>query len=299
MAEFVHIEDSVKDAILTIMRYVKGITGVEPTQDEIAEMLKSYFILNEVGNQVKYQLKNEAEKAEEDQIDSRKPVWTLNLKAGPGKNVLARAGVFHKSIPEALQVVNDFMLKTIGTVPSAEILSRSLKSSFILSEIKNQINWQRKEASKGDQKILIPRLNQTASTFNRFLAFIDISSPGTCHANAILVILDQFYSERKQLMNQKITSDTWIWVIVQDPGGDEQFLGQHDEKKNVSFIPAFYEKDDAQQSLIQLITEKGKKYEVQAIFFDELAKDAAQHGFMIFMLNADGEILEEIAPNYS
>ncbi|MBW2583135.1 MAG: hypothetical protein JRE36_06070 [Deltaproteobacteria bacterium] len=152
MAEFVHIEDSVKDAILTIMRYVKGITGVEPTQDEIAEMLKSYFILNEVGNQVKYQLKNEAEKAEEDQIDSRKPVWTLNLKAGPGKNVLARAGVFHKSIPEALQVVNDFMLKTIGTVPSAEILSRSLKSSFILSEIKNQINWQRKEASKGDQK---------------------------------------------------------------------------------------------------------------------------------------------------
>ena len=100
-------------------------------------------------------------------------------------------------------------------------------------------------------------------------------------------------------MNQKITSDTWIWVIVQNPGGDEQFLGQHDEKKNVSFIPAFYEKDDAQQSLIQLITDKGKKYEVQAIFFDELAKDAAQHGFMIFMLNADGEILEEIAPNYS
>ena len=47
---------------------------------------------------------------------------------------------------------DDFMLKTIGTVPSAEILSRSLKSSFILSEIKNQINWQRKEASKGDQK---------------------------------------------------------------------------------------------------------------------------------------------------
>ena len=151
MAEFVRIEDSVKDAILTIMRYVEGISGEEPTQDEIAEMLKSYFILNEIANQIKYQLKNKAEKAEEDQIDSRKPVWTLNLKAGPGKNVLARAGFFHKSIPEALQVVNDFMLKTIGSVPSSEILSRSLKSSFILSEIKNQIDWQRKEAGKGDQ----------------------------------------------------------------------------------------------------------------------------------------------------
>ena len=148
MAEFVRLEDSVKDAILTIMRYVKRITGVEPSQDEIVEMLKSYFILNEVGNQVKYQLKKEAEKAEEDQIESKKPVWTLNLKAGPGQNILARAGVFHKRIPEALQAVNDFMLKTIGTVPSTEILSRSLKSSFILSEIKNQIDWQRKEAHK-------------------------------------------------------------------------------------------------------------------------------------------------------
>ena len=148
MAEFVRIEDSVKDAILTIMRYVKVITGVEPTQKEIAEMLRSYFILNEVGNQIKYQLKNEAENVDKDQIDIRTPVWKLNLKTGPGENVLARAGVFHKSIPEALQVVNDFMLKTIGSVPSAEILSRSLKSSFILSEIKNQIDWQRKNAKK-------------------------------------------------------------------------------------------------------------------------------------------------------
>ena len=151
MAEFVRIDDSIKDAILTIMRYVKRITGIEPNQDEIVEMLKSYFILNEVGSQVKYQLKKEAEKAEEDQIESKKPVWTLNLKAGPGQNILARAGVFHKRISEALQAVNDFMLKTIGTVPSTEILSRSLKSSFILSEIKNQIEWQRKEVHKANR----------------------------------------------------------------------------------------------------------------------------------------------------
>jgi hypothetical protein len=44
------------------------------------------------------------------------------------------------------------MLKTIGSVPGAEILSKSLKSSFILSEIKNQIDYQRKEPRKGDQK---------------------------------------------------------------------------------------------------------------------------------------------------
>jgi hypothetical protein len=97
-------------------------------------------------------------------------------------------------------------------------------------------------------------------------------------------------------MTNKLKPDTWIWVIVQDPGGNEQFLGQHDEKKDVAFIPAFFEKDIAQQAIGKLITEKGTKYEAQAILVEELVKDAAQHGFFIFMLNADGEIMEEISP---
>ncbi|MEJ2283822.1 MAG: hypothetical protein P8X85_09535 [Desulfobacterales bacterium] len=157
MAVFVRLEDSIKDAILTIMKYVKVITGVEPTQEEIAEMLKSYFILNEIGNQVKYQLKKaakkeEEEEKEEDPIAIKTPVWTLNLKSGPGKNVLARAGLFQNSILDAIQTTNEFMVKTIGSEPSAEILSKSLKSSFILSEIKNQIDWQRKNAKEGKNK---------------------------------------------------------------------------------------------------------------------------------------------------
>ena len=151
MTVFVRLEDSIKDAILTIMKYVDVITGVEPTQEEIAEMLKSYFILNEVGNQVKYQLKKANEKGEGDPIDKINPVWKLNLKTGPGKNVLARAGLFQKSILDAIQTTNDFMIKTIGTEPSADILSKSLTSSFILSEIKNQIDWQRKEARKAEE----------------------------------------------------------------------------------------------------------------------------------------------------
>ena len=97
-------------------------------------------------------------------------------------------------------------------------------------------------------------------------------------------------------MTKEIKSDTWIWVIVQNPGANEQFLGQHDEKTNVSFIPAFHQKDVAQQCLLQLTTEKKKKYEVQAIFFKELAKDAAKNDFMIFMLDEDGKILEKIKP---
>jgi len=97
-------------------------------------------------------------------------------------------------------------------------------------------------------------------------------------------------------MDKEIKSDTWIWVVVQNPGADEQFLGQLDEEKNESFIPAFYDKEDAQQCLIQMKTEKANKYEVQAICFDELAKDAAKNNFMIFMLTGDGEIIKKIAP---
>jgi hypothetical protein len=93
-----------------------------------------------------------------------------------------------------------------------------------------------------------------------------------------------------------IKDDTWIWVVVQDPGGNEQFLGQHDEESAISFIPAFYEKEAAEQCFLQLHRQKGLKYEIQAIFFDELSKNASKNGFLIFILNAEGEILEKIEP---
>ena len=97
-------------------------------------------------------------------------------------------------------------------------------------------------------------------------------------------------------MKKELKADTWVWVVVQNPGTDEQFLGQYYEDQNVSFIPAFFEKEEAQQCLIHMTTNKKDKYEVQAVFFKELAEDAGKHDFMIFMLNANGEILEKIAP---
>ena len=97
-------------------------------------------------------------------------------------------------------------------------------------------------------------------------------------------------------MKSKLTPDSWIWVVVQNPGSDEQFLGQHDRDQDISFIPAFFDKEDAQQCLIHMATRKEDKYEVQAALFGELTKDASRNGFMIFMLNADGKILEKIKP---
>ena len=97
-------------------------------------------------------------------------------------------------------------------------------------------------------------------------------------------------------MEKSLKSDSWIWVIVQDPGPDEQFLGQFDEKKNEAFIPAFYQKEDAQQCLKLMSTKRGKKYEAQAIRYHELARDAQKNGFMIFILKEDGEIAQKFNP---
>jgi len=97
-------------------------------------------------------------------------------------------------------------------------------------------------------------------------------------------------------MSRELKPDTWVWVVIQEPGENEQFLGQHDEKNDIAFIPAFFRKEDAQQCLIHMATRRGSKYEVQAIFLGELAGEAARNDFQIFMLDAEGKILERIIP---
>jgi hypothetical protein len=97
-------------------------------------------------------------------------------------------------------------------------------------------------------------------------------------------------------MVSHIDKDTWVWVVVQDPGGDEQFLGQYDEAQAVAFIPTFYSKEDAQNCFMYMTREKGRKYEVQAVVYEDLARDAAENGFEIFMLDADGQILDRLRP---
>ena len=94
------------------------------------------------------------------------------------------------------------------------------------------------------------------------------------------------------MQNMK-NEDEWVWVVVQDPGGNEQFVGQLDQQENISFIPAFSDKESAQQGFLNLTRQPGHKYEVQAILREELLKDAEQGGFMVFLLGESGEVLEK------
>ena len=51
------------------------------------------------------------------------------------------------------------------------------------------------------------------------------------------------------MVSKLIKDDQWVWVVIQNPGGNEQFLGQKDEDKGISFIPTFLEKEEAEQGL--------------------------------------------------
>ncbi len=142
MAKLVRLGKPMRDAILMVLKYVRDATGNEPTQDEISNALKSYFILNEIGNQIKFQRKKPIQQEPPETL-SKDPFWTLNLLKGPPKNSLVRVGLFSQNIQDAISTAQHFVKDSSGDEPSETEIALSLRSTFILSEIKNQIDWQR------------------------------------------------------------------------------------------------------------------------------------------------------------
>ena len=143
-------------AILTVLKYVRDTTGDEPTQEEIANALKSYFILNEIGNQIKFQRKKKAP-VEPTETASRDTFWTLNLMAGPSKNSLVRVGLFYQNVQDAITTVRSFVKDATGDEPSETEIAQSLMSTFIISEIKNQIDWQRNGQENSNKSISLTK----------------------------------------------------------------------------------------------------------------------------------------------
>ena len=156
MAKLVRLRKNIADAILTVLKYVRDMTGDEPTQEEIANALKSYFIMNEIGNQIKFQRKKQVT-PHPAETASRDIFWTLNLIAGPSKNSLARVGLFYKTVHDAISTIRRFVKDATGEEPSATEITQSLKSTFIISEIKNQIDWQRNGQKKAKKTISLTK----------------------------------------------------------------------------------------------------------------------------------------------
>lgn len=97
-------------------------------------------------------------------------------------------------------------------------------------------------------------------------------------------------------MNKKIDANTWVYVLIQNPGGNEQIVGQHDKESDTSFIPAFLGKEAAEQGVMFMPREKGHKYEIQAIIYEDLSRFALENKFLVFILDKDGKVKEKLAP---
>lgn len=93
-----------------------------------------------------------------------------------------------------------------------------------------------------------------------------------------------------------IKATTWVYVLVQNPGGDEQIVGQQDKVGDINFIPMFLDKEGAMQGAVNMANEKGKKLEIQAIIYEDLENYAAQAGFLLFVLDAGGRIIDKKVP---
>ena len=95
-------------------------------------------------------------------------------------------------------------------------------------------------------------------------------------------------------MPTQIKKHQWVYVVVQDPSANAQYLGQHEDDTGVSFIPIFLEKEDALMCMNLMARDKQKPSEVQAVLYEELAGHAAKSGFRLYLLNKAGEVMEKI-----
>jgi hypothetical protein len=93
-------------------------------------------------------------------------------------------------------------------------------------------------------------------------------------------------------MGEKEKIEGWTYVIVCDPGPNEHLLGLHDKEQDVDFIPTFQSREAANDCLSTLPREKGKKYEVQAIHIEDLDETAKKNGFLVAMVDGDGNIIK-------
>lgn len=91
-----------------------------------------------------------------------------------------------------------------------------------------------------------------------------------------------------------VDANTWLYVAIQKNVPADKIVGQVDAEHNISFIPAFLDKDAAQQAMFHLKLEKLKKYEIQAIICEDLVRHATEGGFVVFVLDEDGKVLERL-----
>jgi len=99
---------------------------------------------------------------------------------------------------------------------------------------------------------------------------------------------------------EQIKDEDWVYVVVivdKAPGGDQllgQTLSEDDGQGPVSFIPAWRTKEDALKCWNLLVLDGSKKQEVQAIIYEDLKARARENGFVVFVMDDQGKVVEKV-----
>lgn len=98
-------------------------------------------------------------------------------------------------------------------------------------------------------------------------------------------------------MSTHIKKHQWVYVVIQNPNSNPQYLGQQEEDTGIAFVPFFLEKEDALMCLNLMARDKKTPVEVQAVIYEDLHGHAASAGFKLYLLNKAGEVIEKITPS--
>jgi hypothetical protein len=97
------------------------------------------------------------------------------------------------------------------------------------------------------------------------------------------------------MTKKDLKPESWIWAIVENPGRGESFLGQHDETNDIRFVPAFYDKESALRCMNSFSKNKASAYEAQAVILEDLLNYSKKQGFIVFMLDNEGKIIDKLS----
>lgn len=96
-------------------------------------------------------------------------------------------------------------------------------------------------------------------------------------------------------MTISISKQTWVYALINKGDGDEKLTGFQDKNGGI-FIPVLKTNDEAEIFLGYIPSEPGRRYEVQAIIFEDVLNHARENGSLVYLVNGKGEILEEGIP---
>ncbi len=91
-------------------------------------------------------------------------------------------------------------------------------------------------------------------------------------------------------MKTNISTTTWLYTVIINPGINEHLLGQTNLEKKCSFIPAFTNRKAAENGISLLSIGDNNKYEIQAIIYEDLMKYALDGKFFISIIDESWNI---------